>query len=486
MKLDEYKTISARDLSRAVLSGDVSAAEVTRLALELAESIGRKLNAVVTICEDKALERARKIDTLLKKNQNPGRLAGVPVIIKDNISYKDVPCTCGSKMLEDYVPVYNSTCVERLLNNGAIIIATSNMDEFGMGSSNENSIHGPVKNPAAEGCVPGGSSGGSAAAVAAGIVPLAFGSDTGGSIRQPAAFCGVAGHRPTYGTVSRYGLVSFASSFDQIGPLARTVEDCALAFSAIAGHDDNDATSVRFDFDISDFETKLDGKKLRIGVLPLSKEEGLSADIQRTFFDALDILKETGHHVFDVELEHLDYAVAAYYLIANAEASANLARYDGVRFGRGENRSKDLGDFYERVRGHGFGNEVKRRIMLGTFALSTGYYDRYYAKAQKVRELIRADFASAFTHVDIIVSPTTPTAAFRFGEKLDDPLAMYLSDILTVPASLAGIPAISIPCRTLPDNRPAGLQIMAPEFCETLLFEAARAFGICFSGSDQS
>jgi aspartyl-tRNA(Asn)/glutamyl-tRNA(Gln) amidotransferase subunit A len=474
MNLHEYKNASARDMARAVITGTATAEETARLALDLAESEGRELNAVVTLCTDQALAQARRVDAQIREGKVPGALAGVPVMIKDNISLKGIPLTCASRILAGYTPVYDATCVERLLASGALIVATTNMDEFGMGSSNENSIYGPVLNPRADGYVPGGSSGGSAAAVAAGLVPIALGSDTGGSVRQPAAFCGVVGLRPTYGAVSRYGLVAFASSFDQIGPLTRSVDDCSLAFEAIAGFDERDATSAP---DRSGrYETIIAGKektKYRVGILPAENTEGMDEEIAEVFGQAVGALRNDGHIISVIDSGHLDYAVASYYLIANAEASANLARFDGIRFGNPADETKNIEALYEGTRGEGFGREVKRRIMLGTFALSTGYYDKYYIKAQKVRELIRADFERAFHDVDIIVSPTTPTAAFRFGEKLDDPLTMYLSDILTVQASLAAIPAISIPCGFVSDGRPAGLQIMAPRFREDLLFQAA-------------
>lgn len=400
-------------------------------------------------------------------------MAGVPIAIKDNISYTGYPCSCGSHILDKYVPPYDATVVTRLIEAGAVIIGKTNMDEFAMGSSNENSYFGPVKNPVRHDLAPGGSSGGSAAAVAAGIVPVALGSETGGSVRQPASFCGVYGLKPTYGAVSRYGLVAFASSTDQIGPLARTVEDLALVYGVIAGHDPHDATSLRFDH--PNYAAMLDtDRKFTVGVPREYFTEGLDPEVNKIVQNAITDLKAEGHKCLDISLPMTDKGIAVYYVVACAEASANLARFDGVKFGLREAGTKELAEMYAETRAKGFGSEVKRRIMLGTYALSSGYYDEYYIKASKVRELIRQDFARAFESVDLIISPTSPTPAFKLGERINDPLAMYLSDVYTVSANLAGIPAISIPYGAVPDGRPVGVQFMARHLDELSLFQVAQ------------
>jgi aspartyl-tRNA(Asn)/glutamyl-tRNA(Gln) amidotransferase subunit A len=473
--MDDYGNLTAVDMIRLVREKEIKAVELAETALNLAESEGKRLNAVITVCHDKALAQAKKVDQIIQNGGKIPLLAGVPVIIKDNIIYSGYPTTCGSRILEGYVSPYDATCVRRLEQSGAVIIGKANMDEFAMGSSNETSAYGPVKNPVCDGLVPGGSSGGSCAAVAAGIIPIAYGSDTGGSVRQPAGFCGVVGLKPSYGAVSRYGLTAFASSTDQIGPIAHNVTDCALAYEAIAGYDVNDSTSVKFDHPAYSGEIKNRAdKKFRFGVPKEYFTEGIDAEVRACVEKAIKRLEQAGHQIVNVSLPHTDLAIAAYYIIANAEASSNLARFDGVRYGFSTGRDKGLSEMYFDTRGEGFGAEVKRRIMLGTFVLSAGYYDAYYLKAQKVREIIRRDFENLFDKADLMLSPTSPTAAFRLGEKLDDPLEMYLSDILTVPANLAGIPAISIPCGKTADGRPIGLQITAPAFGEAYLLIAAR------------
>ncbi len=475
MMVADYSRLTAADIVRRIRKGNMRAAELARAALDRAESDGRRLNAVITICRKRALTQAETIDHLAKNHVALPPLAGVPVILKDNIVLSGYPATCGSRMLENFISPYDATCVKRLENAGAVIIAKANMDEFAMGSSNENSAFGPAMNPVGEDLVPGGSSGGSCAAVAAGIVPLAFGSDTGGSVRQPAGFCGVVGLKPTYGAVSRYGLVAFASSLDQIGPIARTVEDCALAFDVIAGYDEYDATSadVAHRSCLAAVRENPD-RKYRLGIPRELLRGDIDPEVRGMVKNAADRLRMDGHSIVEVSLPDSDAAMAAYYIIADAEASSNLARYDGIRYGISQGRDGELAEMYESTRTKGFGDEVKRRIMLGTFALSAGYYDAYYQKASQVRESNRRDFERIFASVDMILSPTSPTAAFKLGEKVDDPLAMYLSDILTVPASLAGIPAISIPCGKTSDGRPIGLQIMARAFAEADLLAAAQ------------
>jgi len=471
----EYSRYTATEIVRRIKNGDIRAADLVENALDSVETDGRGLNAVITICHRRARAQAHKIDRLFLAGEEIPPLAGVPVIVKDNILCAGYPATCGSRMLEEFVPPIDAACVSRLEQAGAVVVAKANMDEFAMGSSNETSAFGQVRNPVRDGIVPGGSSGGSCAAVAAGTVPVALGSDTGGSVRQPAGFCGVVGLKPTYGAVSRCGLVAFASSTDQVGPIARTVGDCALAFSGIAGYDRHDATSA--DMKHPDYEEVLRRRSPRRYTFGVPKEyfgNGVDDGVKKAVLNTVDNLQSAGHAIVDISLPHTDTAVAAYYIIANAEASSNLSRYDGVRYGLSEGRRNGLHAMYTETRTDGFGDEVKRRIMLGAFALSAGYYDAYYLRARGVRELIRRDFETSFEKIDMILSPTSPTAAFGFGEKIDDPLAMYLSDTFTVPASLAGIPAISVPCGATSDGRPIGLQIMGPAFSEANLFDAAR------------
>lgn len=471
----EYSRYTASEIVRRVRNAEFGAVELAECALKSAESEGRRLNAVVTICHDRARAQARTVAGIVSNNESIPPLAGVPIIIKDNIVCAGYPTTCGSRILEKFVPPYDATCVTRLEKAGAVIVAKANMDEFAMGSSNETSAFGPAKNPVRGDIVPGGSSGGSCAAVAAGVAPVALGSDTGGSVRQPAGFCGVVGLKPTYGAVSRYGLVAFASSTDQVGPIARTVEDCALVYSIIAGYDTRDATSV--DVEHPDYGHALrqsHPRRYRFGIPKEYFGEGVDAEVRTVIRRMIYNLRSAGHTIIDISLPHTGVAIAAYYIIANAEASSNLARYDGVRYGLSRGREGGLKAAYQATRTVGFGTEVKRRIMLGTFALSAGYYDAYYTRALKARDIIRRDFEYSFESVDMILSPTSPTAAFRFGEKADDPLSMYLSDAFTVPASLAGIPAISVPSGTTSDGLPIGLQIMGPAFSECELFAAAR------------
>lgn len=465
--------MSAVEIATAIKSGRFSAQSITEQALNLAKIGGRKLNAFITLCEKKAFEQADIIDRRIAKGEKVGLLAGVPVALKDNICYTGYAMTCGSHIIEDFNPPYDATCVRKLIEAGAVIIGKTNMDEFGMGSSNENSFFGPVKNPHNHEFVPGGSSGGSAAVVANGIVPLAFGSETGGSVRQPAAFCGVLGLKTTYGCISRHGLVAFGSSLDQIGPMARNATDLALAFKVTAGFDAKDSTSSSFEH--PDYPALIEtDKKFKIGIPKEYFSEGLDSSVEKTVRETIEKLEKEGHTFVDISLPLTEKAIATYYIIASAEASSNLARFDGVRYGLREGRNRNLIDMYGETRIAGFGDEVKRRIMLGTYVLSAGYHEAYYVKATKVRELIRQDFVRAFEKADLLISPTTPTPAFRLGEKIDDPLAMYLSDIYTAPVNLAGIPAISVPCGNDAESRPIGVQFIAPHFDELSLFQIAR------------
>jgi len=469
--MEDYGSLTVREISRMVSRGERTAVDFAREALDRAETTGRHLNAIISLCPDTALRNAREIDRDIKNNKKTGILSGVPVLLKDNIVYRGCPTTCASTMLDGFSSFYDATVVEKLLTAGAIIIGKTNMDEFAMGSSGEYSAFGAIKNPCDEKRVSGGSSGGSCAAVAAGIVPLAMGSDTGGSVRQPAGFCGVVGMKPSYGAVSRYGLVAFASSTDQIGPIGRTVDDCALGWQAIVGYDPRDATSGDLSFQEKDFG--LDGS-LKIGIpRELLENDGIAPEIREAMKVCTTMLGKRGHSVEEVSLPSATRAIAVYYIIASAEASSNLARFDGVRFGLSGDRGRGVAALYETGRGDGFGREVKRRIMLGTYVLSTGYYDQYYIKAQKVREMLRREFDAVFSDVDVIMSPTTPTTAFQINAKTDTPLDMYLSDIMTVPASLAGIPAISVPCGKSGDGLPIGVQFMAPYAADQSLFQIA-------------
>jgi aspartyl-tRNA(Asn)/glutamyl-tRNA(Gln) amidotransferase subunit A len=467
--------LGAAELARRVGAREVSAEAAVQESLDRISRADGDLHAFLHLLPERALERARRLDAALLAGEPAPPLAGVPVAVKDVLDMEDVPTTCGSRILEGYRPPFTATCVDRLERAGAIVVGKTNMDEFAMGSSTENSAFGPTRNPWDLARVPGGSSGGSAAAVAAGLVPAALGTDTGGSIRQPAALCGVVGLKPTYGRVSRYGLVAFASSLDQVGPLARTVEDIALVATALAGHDPRDATSAALP--APDFREGLDRglAGLRIGVPWSLLGEGLHAGVKAAFEAAVHDLETAGARIQEITLPHSPHAIATYYIVATAEASSNLARFDGVRYGRREGQVRDLRGMYGETRDHGFGPEVKRRIILGTFALSSGYYDAYYLRAQKVRTLIRRDFEQALEACDLVALPTTPTPAFRLGEKTGDPLQMYLEDVFTVPASLAGIPGLSVPCG-LVEGLPVGLQLLGRPFDEATLLRAGHAY----------
>jgi aspartyl-tRNA(Asn)/glutamyl-tRNA(Gln) amidotransferase subunit A len=467
--------LSATEIVRRVARRDVSAEEVTRAHLDRIAAMDGEIDAFLHVATDRALAKARQVDAGLAAGGAPPALAGVPVAVKDVLGIEDVPTTCGSRILDGYRPPFTATAVARLEAAGAVVLGKTNMDEFAMGSSTENSAFKPTRNPWARDRVPGGSSGGSAAAVSSGMAPIALGSDTGGSIRQPAAMCGVVGLKPTYGRVSRYGLVAFASSLDQVGPLARSVEDVARVAGALCGWDASDATSARMD--PPDFTTSLGAgaRGLRVGVPWRFLAAGVDEGIMASFRSAIEALQSAGADVVEVDLPHVSHAIATYYIVATAEASSNLARYDGVRYGLRAGDARDLRRLYGETRDRGFGPEVKRRIILGTFVLSTGYYDAYYLRAQKVRTLIRRDFEQAFAACDVIATPTSPIPAFRLGEKTADPLQMYLADIFTVPANLAGIPGLSVPCG-FAGGLPAGLQLLGRPFDEATLLRAGHAY----------
>lgn len=469
--------LSANQIKEKILSQELTASSVVEELFGEIERKDAKIKAYLTLNKEAALARAKTIDGKIKKGEPLGKLAGIPIAVKDNLCTKGLRTTCASKILENFVPPYDAHVVKRLNDEDAIIIGKTNMDEFAMGSSNENSGFHVTCNPWDLSRIPGGSSGGSAAAVAADMAFLALGSDTGGSIRQPAAHCGVVGLKPTYGRVSRYGLVAFGSSLDQIGTLTKDVSDAALLLQVIAGHDGMDSTSDA-NLPVPDYPSLLDGtiKGLRVGVPKEYFGFGLNQETKKAIEDALRLFEKLGAEIIDISLPHTEYAVAVYYVIVTAEASSNLARYDGVRYGHRSSSNNGIIDMYSRSRAEGFGNEVKRRIMLGTYALSAGYYDAYYMKASKVRNLIKNDFLSAFEKADCIICPTSPTPAFKIGEKAANPLEMYLSDIFTNPANLAGIPGISIPCGFTKDNLPIGMQILGKHFDEAKILKVARAY----------
>ena len=463
---------TARAIAAAVRGGTLSARKVVEEALAAIAVREPELHAFNHVMADEARAAADAVDHKVAVGEDPGPLAGVPVALKDNLCTRGIPTTCSSRILEGWLPPYDATVVERIRAAGGIVVGKTNLDEFAMGSSTENSAFGPTRNPHDTSRVPGGSSGGSAAAVAAGFVPLALGSDTGGSIRQPAALCGVVGMKPTYGAVSRYGLIAFASSLDQIGPFAANVGDAGLLLEVIAGHDPMDSTSI--DAPASSIVDQLphgvDG--LRVGIVR-ELLQGIAPDVEARVRQAADALTAAGAKVEEVTVPATVYGLAAYYLIAPAEASSNLARYDGVRYGL-RKPAPDITTMYGATRAAGFGAEVKRRIMLGTYALSAGYYDAYYGQAQRVRTLIIRDFETAYADHDVLISPTTPTTAFAFGDK-SDPLAMYMSDVCTIPSNLAGHPALSVPFGTGNDGMPVGVQVMAPALGEQLLFRVGAA-----------
>jgi aspartyl-tRNA(Asn)/glutamyl-tRNA(Gln) amidotransferase subunit A len=470
------KDITSDKLVALYKNRDLSVSEVITNVYEEIERTDKNVRAFISICPDRALEEARRMDAKIAAGEPLEPLAGVPVAIKDNMAIRDMKTTCASRVLENYVPPYTATAVERLRGAGAIVIGKANCDEFAMGSSTENSGFFVTHNPHNLERVPGGSSGGSAASVASGTSLIALGSDTGGSIRTPASFCGVVGIKPTYGRVSRYGLVAFASSLDQIGPLAKSVRECAQTLEAICGFDHFDSTSA--DTAVPEFTKNLDQsiKGTRIGIPKEYFVGGLDPQVKAKIEAGMRLYEDLGCELHEISLPHTEYAIATYYLIATAEASSNLARYDGVRYGLREGGDSTLQEMYRKTRHSGFGKEVKRRILLGTYALSAGYYDAYYLKALKVRTLMLRDFHKAFEEVDVILTPTSPTVAFKIGEKTGDPLSMYLSDIFTITLNLAGLPGISIPCGKNTENLPIGMQLMANHFEEGLLMTLAHQF----------
>jgi aspartyl-tRNA(Asn)/glutamyl-tRNA(Gln) amidotransferase subunit A len=470
---------SIRELHRQLIRKERSAVEITQEALDRIQELEPKLHSFLHVTSEHALEQARQVDVKIAAGEEIGLLAGIPIGIKDNMCTKGIPTTCASRILENFVPPYESTVTQKLKDAGAVMVGKTNLDEFAMGSSTENSAYQVTANPWDLDRVPGGSSGGSAAAVAAQECAVALGSDTGGSIRQPASFCGVVGLKPTYGLVSRYGLVAYASSLDQIGPLARTVEDAAILLSAIAGYDPNDATSLKVE--IPDYAKILQPDlrprgRLRVGIIKETFGEGLDPAVEQAVTKAIDQLQSLGAEIHVISCPRFRYGLPTYYIIAPSEASANLARYDGVKYGKRVPDADNLLSMYTKTRAAGFGAEVKRRIMLGTYALSAGYYDAYYLKAQKVRTLIKQDFEAAFEKVDVLVCPTAPTTAFKAGEKTEDPLSMYLSDLMTIPVNLTGLPGLSVPCGFDDNGLPIGMQLIGKVLREDQLFQVAYAY----------
>lgn len=467
---------SIRELHQQLITKARSAVDITQEALSRIQAVEPKLHSFLQVTAEQALVSAEKVDAQIAAGENIGLLAGIPIGIKDNLCTKGIPTTCASRILENFVPPYESTVTQKLADAGAVMVGKTNLDEFAMGGSTETSAFQATANPWDVTRVPGGSSGGSAAAVAAGECTVALGSDTGGSIRQPASFCGIVGLKPTYGLVSRYGLVAFASSLDQIGPFAHTVEDVAILLGTIAGYDPKDSTSLKVE--VPDYTQFLipDLKGKKVGVITETFGEGLEPEVAKTVHTAIDQLKALGAEIQEISCPRFRYGIAAYYIIAPSEASANLARYDGVKYGSRVTDADNLIEMYSRTRAEGFGSEVKRRIMIGTYALSAGYYDAYYLKAQKVRTLIKQDFEAAFSQVDVLVCPTAPTTAFKLGDKSADPLSMYLVDLMTIPVNLAGLPGISVPCGFDSQGLPIGLQIIGNVLREDQVFQAAYAY----------
>lgn len=471
----ELYNLTIHELHQLLSTREVTSQEATESVINRIESVEDKVNAYISITRDLAREQAQQADKLISEG-SCSPLTGIPLAVKDILCIRGVKTTCGSKMLENFIAPYDATVIDRLRKQGAVFVGRTNMDEFAMGSSTETSCFGPTRNPWNTERIPGGSSGGSAAAIAADECIGALGTDTGGSIRQPAACCGGVGLKPTYGRVSRYGLIAFASSLDQVGPMTKDVQDAAILMNDICGYDPLDSTSVGVP--VPDY-TKALGREVSGMSVGIPKEyfgEGLNKEVEQAIKEAIKVLTGLKMEVKEVSLPHTDYAVAAYYLIAPAEASSNLARYDGVKYGYRTGEETGLLEMYKLTRSEGFGTEVKRRIMLGTYALSAGYYDAYYKKASQVRTLIRGDFEKTFKHCDVIVTPTYPTSAFKIGEKVNDPLTMYLSDIFTIPANLAGIPGISLPCGFTSEGLPIGLQILSDSFQEEKLLQVAAAY----------
>jgi len=468
-------TLTIDAVAKRLAAKEITAVELAQEALRFAKQENPKTNAYLRFCDDRALAAASAVDAQLERGETLGPLAGVPIAVKDVIVTKGVRTTCGSKLLENYIPPYDATAIERIEAAGGVIIGKTNCDEFAMGSSNENSAYGPVSNPVALDRVPGGSSGGSGAVVAQGTAVVSLGSDTGGSIRQPASFCGVVGVTPTYGRVSRYGLVAFASSLDHIGPFARNVSDAATLLQVMAGRDPMDSTSASAPVPNYAASFGKPVKGMKIG-LPKEYFQGLASDTADRINKGVALLEQMGCEVHEISMPYTGYAIATYYIIATAEASANLARFDGVRYTTRSAKSETLSGMYTNSRGEGFGAECKRRIMLGTYVLSSGYYDAYYLRAQRVRSLITKDFANAFQQVDALITPVSPFPAFKIGEKVNDPIQMYLSDIYTITGSLAGIPCMSVPCGVTGEGLPVGMQILTRHFGEETMFQLAQAF----------
>lgn len=471
----ELFELTAHQLHAKLDKKETSAEEITRSVLTRISKVENSVSAFMSINVDEAISRAREIDVQIASGKPITPLMGIPVAIKDNMCTKGMLTTCSSRILQNYLPPYHATVVDKILQAGGIPIGKTNLDEFAMGSSTENSAYKITKNPWNLKTVPGGSSGGSAACIAADEAILAFGSDTGGSIRQPASFCGVVGMKPTYGRVSRFGLIAFASSLDQIGPITKDVTDAAVFLNAMAGYDPKDSTSV--DMPVPDYRKSLinDIKGLKIGIVKELIGKGIDEPVKKSIIEAAELLRKLGAKVEEVSMPTFEYGVPTYYILATAEASSNLERYDGVKYGHRSNDAEDLLSMYYNTRREGFGPEVKRRIMLGTYALSAGYYDAYYLKAQKVRTLIKQDFDKAFGKFDVLISPTSPTVAFKIGEKTDDPISMYLSDIATIPVNLAGIPAISVPCGSV-NGLPVGLQVIGKAFAEEMILRVAYTY----------
>ena len=473
--MNELLRKSATEQSKALKNKEISAVELTNAAFERIDELDEKLGAFNSLTKETAIETAKKVDEKIAKGEELPLLAGVPLALKDNMNLVGSKTTASSKILENFVSPFNATITEKLLNNLVPIVGKANLDEFAMGSSNENSAFKKVHNPWDLKKVPGGSSGGSAASVASCEATLALGSDTGGSIRLPASFCGIVGMKPTYGRVSRYGLIAFASSLDQIGPFARTVEDAANLLEVISGHDPNDSTSLNLPVEHYSANINNDIKGMKVGVIKELMSEGLSDDVQKAIQKAIEDYKKLGCEIVEISLPNLKYSIGIYYILATAECSSNLARFDGVKYGYRTPDAKTLMEMYTKTRAEGFGPEVKRRIMLGTYALSSGYYDAYYKKAQQMRALVTQDFVEAFKKVDILISPTCPNTAFELGAKSSDPLSMYLTDIATISSNLVGAPALSMPCGFDKDKMPIGLQIIAKNLDELTVLQSAYA-----------
>jgi len=469
----EINYLAAYQLKEKLVKREISCTDIVKSVYSRIDDVEEKLNSYIRLERKGALKKAGEVDRLIDVGNKVADFTGIPLAIKDNMCTENINTTCASRILENYVPIYNATVIEKLTEQNYILAGKANMDEFAMGSSNENSYFGPVKNPWDTGRVPGGSSGGPAACVAAGEAICSLGSDTGGSIRQPASLCGIVGFKPTYGRVSRYGLVAFASSLDQIGPLTRNVRDCAALLNVICGHDKNDSTSI--DVEVPDFKKCLESdiKNMKIGVPVELMVEGIDSEVREAVRKTLKLIEDMGGEVEEVSIPSLEHALSVYYIIAPSEASSNLSRFDGVRYGYRNMEQKTLRKMYRKSRAEGFGNEVKRRIMIGTYCLSAGYYDAYYEKAQRVRTLIINDFKKAFKKYDVLISPTSPTTAFKVGERIDDPLTMYLSDICTIPVNLAGLPAISIPAGLSSSGLPIGVQIIGDILREDNVLRAA-------------